>query len=336
MSTIRDVAKEAGLSTGTISKALSAPKTVSPKNLIKVQAAIKKLNYKPNMLSQKFRNKQSNTIIILVPDIANLFFAQVISGIEYVAQKQGYSVLLGDTRDDIKREQEFVNMVETRLADGIINLRPYIEGDSLLPNKDVVAVSAGSCENTPYPSVRIDNAGASERVVDYLVSLGHTRIGIITGLAKNPHTIDRFSGYKKALEKAGLAFDEALVFEGDFNYWSGLNASEYFYRMKDKMPTAIFSMNDEMAISAIKGFINHGLRIPEDLSITGFDDRNVSRYLNPALTTVAQPAEKIGEKSAELLLQLIKGNKPHQTEFVLPYDFVIRESTAVYKAKNLG
>ena len=164
MSTIRDVAKEAGLSTGTVSKALSAPKTVSPKNLAKVQSAIKKLNYKPNMLSQKFRNKRANTIVVLVPDIANLFFAQVISGIEFIAQKQGYSVLLGDTRDDIKREQEFINMVETRLADGIINLRPFIEGDSMLPNDDVIAVSAGGCENTPYPSVRIDNPGASEKL----------------------------------------------------------------------------------------------------------------------------------------------------------------------------
>ena len=97
------------------------------------------------------------------------------------------------------------------------------------------------------------------------------------------------------------------------------------------MPTAIFSMNDEMAISAMKGFINHGVRIPEELSITGFDDRQVSRYLNPALTTISQPAEKIGEKSAELLLQLIEGKKPNQTEFVLPYDFVIRESTAIKK-----
>lgn len=332
MSTIRDVAKESGLSTGTVSKALSTPEKVTPKNLIKVRAAIKKLNYKPNMLSQKFRNKQSKTIVILVPDIANLFFAQVISGIENVAQKSGYSVLLGDTKDDIKREKEYINMVETRLADGIINLRPHIEGDSMLPKEGVIAVSAGSCENTPYPSVRIDNSGASQKVVDYLISLGHQRIGVISGLSKNPHSIDRLSGYKTALKKAGITFDEELVFEGDFKYWSGLSASEYFYRMGIKRPTAIFSMNDEMAISAIKGFIGHGLEVPKDMSVIGFDDRKVSRYLNPALTTVAQPAEKIGEKSAEMLLQLIEGKKVNQTEFVLPYEFVIRESTAIYKS----
>ena len=327
MSTIRDVAKEAGLSTGTISKALTDPKTVSTKSMAKVTAAIKKLNYKPNMLSQKFRNKQSNTIIVLVPDIANLFFAKLISGIERVAQKQGYSVLLGDTKDTLKREEEYVRMVETKLADGIINLRPYIKDDSILPREGVVAVNAGGCENTPYPSVRVDNTGAAEKVIEYLISIGHTSIGIVTGLKRNPHTIDRLQGYKKALMKAGIVFDEKLLFEGDFNYWSGLNAAEYFTRL-EKIPTAIFCMNDEMAIAAMKGFINKGLKIPENISIAGFDDMNVARYLNPALTTISQPAQKMGEKSAELLLQLIAGQQPSPTEYVLPYDFVIRESTA--------
>lgn len=331
MSTIRDVAKESGLSTGTISKALSDPKTVSPKSLARVQSAIKKLNYKPNMLSQKFRNKQSKTIVILVPDIANLFFAQVISGIEHVVQKHGYSVLLGDTNDDKKREQEYIDMVETRLADGIINLRPYILDDSILPLDNVTAVSAAGCENTPYPSVRIDNVGASERVVDYLISLGHRRIGVVSGLEDNPHSIERLQGYRNAIDKAGITFDPNLVYGGDFNFWSGLNASEYFYRMKEEMPTALFCMNDDMAISAMKGLLNHGLKIPEDISITGFDDLQVSRYLNPALTTVSQPAQKIGEKSAELLLQLLEGKNPNQTEYILPYDFVIRESTTAIK-----
>ncbi|MBU2880542.1 LacI family transcriptional regulator [Psychrosphaera sp. B3R10] len=331
MSTIRDVAKESGLSTGTISKALSDPKSVSPKSLSKVQAAITKLNYKPNMLSQKFRNKQSKTIVILVPDIANLFFAQVISGIEHVVHKHGFSVLLGDTNGEKQREQEYIKMVETRLADGLVNLCPHMDQGSILPLENVVAVSAGGCENTPYPSVRIDNVGASEKVVDYLISLGHRRIGVISGLEDNPHSIDRLKGYRNSIEKAGIKFEPELIYGGDFNFWSGLSASEYFYRLKDKMPTALFCMNDDMAISAMKGMLNNGLKIPEDISITGFDDLQVSRYVNPALTTISQPAQKIGEKSAELLLQLLEGKNPNQTEYVLPYDFIIRESTSAIK-----
>lgn len=327
MATIRDVAKEAGLSTGTISKALSTPERVSKKNLEKVEAAIAKLNYKPNMLAQKFRSKQSNTIVVLVPDIANVFFAKVISGIEKIAQDEGFSVLLGDTRDSIKREQEFIRMVETRLADGIINLRPYNPVDFALPKDGVLAVAASSCENTPYHSVRIDNAGASAKVVNHLIGLGHRRIGVITGLKDNPHSIDRLKGYKQALQQNGIEYDPKIVIEGDFNYWSGLNASQQFAIM-DNRPTAVFCMNDEMAIAAMKGFADNGLQVPKDISVTGFDDMDVSKYIQPTLTTVAQPAEQIGIKAAQVLFELIEHGQSETKELVLPYEFIIRESTA--------
>jgi LacI family repressor for deo operon, udp, cdd, tsx, nupC, and nupG len=327
VATIRDVAKEAGLSTGTISKALSHPEKVTKKNLVKIEAAIKKLNYKPNMLAQQFRSKQSNTIVVMVPDIANLFFAKVISGIESVAQHAGYNVLLGDTKDSADREKDFIRMVETRLADGLINLRPYKESDSLLPKNGVPAVNASSSVHTPYCSVRIDNVGAAEKVVNHLINLGHKKIGVISGLADNPHSIDRLQGYKQALANADIEFDPQIVIEGDFNYWSGLSAAEQFCQMKNK-PTAIFCMNDEMAIAAMRGFIDKGINIPKDISITGFDDMEVAKYVVPALTTVSQPAEKIGERSAELLFNMIQNKPILVDDHILPYEFVIRESTA--------
>lgn len=333
MSTIRDVAKEAGLSTGTISKALSDPKSVSAKSYAKVEAAIKKLNYTPNMLAQQFRAKSSNTIVVLVPDISNLFFAKVIRGIEKVAQDHGYSVLLGDTGDSITRENAYIRMVETKLADGIINLRPYAKGDSALPKEGIVSVGASSCENTPYPCVRIDNKEASFRVVNHLLSLGHKHIGLITGLKENPHTIDRLKGFKQALQESDIVFDESLLVEGDFCYWSGLNAAEYFARLP-KIPTAIFCMNDEMAIGLIKGLTDKGFNIPEDISITGFDDSDVCKYFNPTITTVAQPAEKIGMKSAELLIDLLSNKQPKQTEYILPYEFIARDSTNKVKVNE--
>lgn len=330
MSTIRDVSKAAGVSIATVSRAISNPDKVSKSSLKKVNAAIKDLQYTPNMLSQRFRNKTANCIVVLVPDIANLFFTTVIKGIEKVAQKRGFSVLLGDTRDSSQREIEYINLVETKQADGIIQLRPYAENDSALPKQSVKAVNASGCENTPYPSVRIDNDGAAQEVVKYLISMGHKRIGIISGLAKNPHTIDRIKGYKAALKEAGIDYDASIVTEGDFSFWSGMNAAEHFVKMaEEKRPTAIFCMNDEMAIGAIKGFREKGLSVPNDMSITGFDDLEFSRYCEPSLTTVSQPAEMIGIKSAELLFQLIDGESPSQTELVLPIEFVIRKSTAV-------
>lgn len=329
MATIRDVAKEAGLSTGTISKALSTPERVSPKNLAKVEAAIKKLNYKPNMLSQKFRSKSSKTIVVMVPDISNVFFAKVISGIETVAQQEGYSVLLGDTKDSASREEEFIKMVETRLADGIINLRPHTD-DATLPREGITAVNSTSSENTPYPSVRIDNVGAAAEVVKHLISLGHKRIGALCGLKGNPHAKDRLEGYKQALASANLDFDPTLLFEGNFNYDSGLKAAQYFLSLEEP-PTALFAMNDEMAIAAIKGLTDAGLEVPNDMSITGFDDMEVSQYVRPTLTTIAQPADKIGEQSAKLLLELLSGETPEKTEYVLPHEFIIRQSTCAPK-----
>jgi len=330
MSTIRDVAKEVGCSTATVSRALSNPEKVSKANLKRIHAAIDKLEYRPNMLSQQFRNKQANTIVILVPDIANLFFSTVISGIENIAQSKGFNVLLGDTRDSSEREKNFIKLVETKQADGVIQLRPFSD-DSLLPKKFVTAVNACGCENTPYPAVRIDNVDAAKQIVDYLVSLGHKKIGVISGLEDNPHTIDRLKGYKQALEQAGIEFDPELIAKGDFTLWSGLNASDHFIRMSER-PTAIMCMNDEMAIGAMKGLKAKDISIPGDISVTGFDDMEFAKYSDPALTTIAQPAEKLGEKSAELLFQLIEGKSPQQTEHILPVEFIIRQSTSAPKS----
>ncbi|MBW8189748.1 LacI family transcriptional regulator [Neiella marina] len=328
MSNIRDVAKVAGVSIATVSRALSAPETVSKKSLKKVHEAIEQVQYKPNMLARNFRRHRAFTIVVLVPNMANTFFANVVRGIEDIMQQHGFGVLLGDTRDQRKREEEYLKLVETRQADGVIQLRPYLEGDSILPKNDIIAVNAAGCENTPYPCVRIDNAGAAKTATDYLISLGHQRIGVITGLANNPHTVDRLKGYQQSLTAAGIEFCEDWVAEGEFTMWSGLNAAQHFVRLpEDERPTAILSMNDEMAIGAIKGFRTAGINIPGDLSIVGFDDIEVSRYTEPALTTIAQPAEEIGKAAANMLLKLLDGNELRNLDYVLPYEFVVRSSS---------
>ncbi|QJR82287.1 LacI family transcriptional regulator [Alteromonas pelagimontana] len=328
MATIRDVSKESGLSIATVSRAISNPELVSKESLKRVNQAIDKLQYRPNLTSQKFRLQRTNTIVVLVPNIANLFFASLISGIEDTAAKYGYNVLLGDTRDITSREKEFINLVETRQADGIIQLRPHHK-ESLLPNCNVKAVNAAGCANTPYLSVRIDNTEAAYKVVKYLLDQGHRKIGVISGLKDNPHTRDRMLGYRQALQQANIAFNDDYVIEGDFTLWSGLNAVQHFAQLKDK-PTALFCMNDEMAIGAIKGLKEKGLRVPQDISVTGFDDLEVSNYSDPPLTTVRQPGVKIGEKAAELLFQMIEGTEPKLIEYILPFELIIRESTRPY------
>lgn len=323
MSNIREVAQIAGVSVATVSRALTSPEKVSATSLKKVKDAIKAVGYRPNLLARNFRATRSFTIVVLVPDITNPFFSQVIQAIEDRAQQKGYAVLLGDTRESSKRELEYVQRVETRLADGVIQLRPQSMSHT---NHDIPWVNACGVEVTPGPSIRIDNVAAAKTIVDYLISLGHERVGIITGLKDNPHSIDRLEGYKQSLLEADLEYDRALIAEGDFTMWSGQGAAHQFFQLKNR-PTAICCLNDEMAIGAIQACKSRGLRVPEDISITGFDDINYAKYSDPGLTTIAQPAEEIGKIALDILVRIIEGEDLSSQRVVLPTQFIIRKST---------
>lgn len=328
MSNIRAVAELAGVSTATVSRAISNPDKVSEKALKKVQEAIKQIGYKPNMMARNFRFHRAYSVLVLVPDLANAFFSTVVKGIEDVARAKGYSILLGDTRDSLEREKDYLKLLSTRQADGVIQLRPHRpEDETTFVDADFPIVNACGCVGTPYPTVRIDNAAAQKTIVDYLISLGHKRIGAVTGLKDNPHSIRRLNGYKEALAQAGLPYDDTLVFEGDYSKWSGLNAATQFVHM-DKRPTAVVSFNDEMAIGLIKGFKTAGLSVPSDVSITGFDDMEISKYIDPTLTTISQPATELGKTAMNLLFRLLDNKEISQTEYVLPFEFLVRESTA--------
>ena len=326
MSNIRKVAHAAGVSVATVSRALSSPEKVSEKNLKRVKEAIEKLKYRPNMLARNFRSTRAYSLLVLTPDITNQLFAQVIRAIEDRAQHRDYGVLLGDTGSSKTREQDYVKMVETRLADGLIQLRP----DSLITPEEydhVACVNACGSEETSKPTVRIDNVSAFKTVVDYLISIGHRRIGVITGLKENAHTKDRFEGYLQGLKQANIEYDETLLAEGDFTMWSGINAASYFCSLK-KRPTAICCMSDEMAFGVMQTLKANGIRVPEDISVSGFDDIPYAKHLDPALTTISQPWEEMGKVAVDTLLHIVEEETLTQSEFILPYEFIIRKSTA--------
>ncbi len=333
MSNIRDVARLAGVSVATVSRALSNPEKVSDESLEKVHNAIAQVGYRPNMLARNFRSARAYAVVVLVPDIANPFYSLFIRALEDRAQQKGYAVLLGDTRGTPEREMDYIRRVETRLADGIVQLRPSSEKSQNNIPPDIPCVNACGCEYTTGPAIRIDNRAAAKTMVNYLLSLGHKRIGVISGLKDNPHAIDRLEGYKEALAEAGIPFEKDLVAEGDFTMWSGLNAAFQFCNMKVR-PTAIFSMNDEMAIGAMQTLKNQGIRIPEDMSVTGFDDIAYSKYSDPSLTTISQPAEEMGKMAMDMLLKVIEGEPLSQRECVLPTEFIIRKSTGPAPGKK--
>ena len=329
MANIREIAKIAGVSTATVSRSLRHPEKVSDKTRQKVIEAMETYEYRPNMMARNFRSTRAYKLLVLVPNLANPFFATLIRGIEDYAQKKGYSVLLGDTQGDVENERVYLDLFNSRQADGVIQLTPYDVDVSYVP-EHLPIVGAAGCEGTPYPSVRIDNAAAAKTVTDYLISQGHKRIGIITGLLDNRHTIDRLSGFRKSLEEAGLEFDQSLVIEGEFTMTSGQVAANQVLMMDEK-PTALFCLNDDMAIAVMQTLKANGVRVPEDISIAGFDNIEYSKYTDPPLTTIEQPAQEMGRMAAKQLITLLEQGELPQNRFVMPYEFIVRDSVRFLK-----
>jgi len=332
MTSIRKVSKVAGVSVATVSRTMSHPERVRKETREKVLEAVKAVGYRPNMMARNFRAKKAFAVVVLVPNIANPFFSRVIRGIEQGAQLEGYAVLLGDTQGLKEREAEYISLVSSRQADGIIQLSANVDGVlDVLGDVDGPIPLVNACEcavNPPCPTIRIDNVAAAQKAMEHLISLGHERIGIILGPGDSPLTIDRLKGYKLALKEHNLPFDKRLVASGDFSLGSGRRAVTSLSAVNNP-PSAIFCCNDEMAIGAMHRVKTDGFRVPEDISIIGFDDIEFASYVDPALTTIAQPTEELGKVAFSVLLDLLEGRTPEQMEFILPTELIVRDSTGM-------
>lgn len=323
MASIREVAAMAGVSVATVSRALANPEKVSDATKAKVFKAIESSGYRPNLLARNFRSSRSYCVVVMVPDITNPFYAPVIKAIEDRAQQRGYAVLLGDTRDEHIREQEQVQRVETRLADGLIQLRP---SEVAMESSPIPVVYACGCHNIDHNSVIIDNVLAAKKIVDYLISLGHSRIAALTGLRENPHTKERLAGYTAALVEAGIGFRSDYILEGDFTMSSGQDTASRVMALPE-LPTALFCMSDQMAMGAIQALQARGIQVPDDVSVVGFDNIEYSAFWHPAITTVSQPVEEMGKRAIDMLLAMIEGDHLHVDNKILPTQLIIREST---------
>ncbi|MCM2973195.1 LacI family DNA-binding transcriptional regulator [Larsenimonas suaedae] len=326
MSNIRKVAELAGVSVATVSRSLATPEMVSPKTRAKVLDAVERAGYRPNQMAVKFRSQRTHNLVVLVPTIANTFYARVISGIQETARKAGYSVLLCNTQGQDEVERDYARLVSSRQADGIIQLRafnPFSDDDPTPP-------MVNACElldNAPCPTVGIDNRGATYELTRHLIELGHRRIAMIQGPGQSPLTRERNAGYQEALEAAGLEADPGLFLPGNFTPRSGFEAARHLVDHANR-PTAVVCESDEMAIGAVQCFKEAGLRVPGDISVAGFDDIEFASFIDPPLTTISQPAERFGQEAVARLIEVIEGKRnvtPHQT---LPHRLVIRRSTA--------
>jgi LacI family repressor for deo operon, udp, cdd, tsx, nupC, and nupG len=324
---MEEVAKLADVSTATVSRVLSGSGKVTEKTKYKVMKAIQSLDYQPNIMARNLRKMETKTILVIVPDISNIFFSKVLKGIEVVAREQEYQILLGNTDNMIERELEYLNLLRQRKADGVILLtaranRKYIEELSL---KYPLVLACEYIEGSNIPTVSIDNISSARRATEYLISLGHRRIGYVSGPMNVILNRDRLKGYKQALATNGIELESILVQEGDYSFDSGYKLAMKYFSLENP-PTALFSANDEMAIGCVKAAKAMGLRVPEDLSIVGFDNIRTSQIVEPAITTVAQPMYEIGEKAMLLLLGLIKDETLTKRQFVLEDQLIIRDS----------
>ncbi len=322
---IREVAQAAKVSVATVSRTLQMPDVVAPSTRSRVQAAIDRLGYTPNAQARMLRTARTHVIVALVPDISNPFFAEVIRGIEQVAHHNRYSVLLGDTQYSRVREDAYADLLATKQADGLITLLPHIPRVAASGPLRIV----NACEyvkDKSITSVYVDNTAAAKEAVEYLMTLGHRDIAFVTGPMHSPISIDRDQGYEQALQFNGIKRDRKLTVIGDFSVESGIRAVETLLAQDQKF-TAIFCSNDEMAIGAMQAIKSKGLRVPGDISIMGFDDIRFARYMDPPLTTVAQPKDELGREAMNMLIEILRGDDVPARRRILPTQLVIRGST---------
>jgi LacI family repressor for deo operon, udp, cdd, tsx, nupC, and nupG len=328
--TINDVARLAGVSTATVSRCLHSPDLVTRATRDRVLGAVRTTGYNLNAAAQSLRQRRANTVLVVVPDIGNTFFSEILGGIEGAATAAGLTMLIGNTGRDPAREAGFVHYLLNGRADGALLLAAPQAGWFDIPRtnargvRPVVTVS----EVPPDPgtaAVMIDNAAAAHAAVAHLIARGHRRIAHVTGPASNILTAQRQAGYRRALSEAGLPWQPGLEYPGDFGLAGGQAGFDRF-RAADPRPTAVFCANDESAMGFIAAAHRAGVVVPRDVSVVGFDDIHFAKAFIPALTTVRQPRAEMGAAALHLLTAILADDAPAPVR--LSHDLILRDSTA--------
>ena len=309
--TIYDIAQAAQVSITTISKILNGKdQDISSKTHDRVLRVMEELNYKPNAIARSLVTKKTNVIGLLIPDISNPYFSELARGVEDGAEKFGFSVIFCDTDESQEKELEYLRVLKEKGMDGIVFVpiaasRYDVIKESKAYGRPLVVLDRG-CEyfDPNVGQVVFDHVMSGYLAAKYLTDRGHRRIACITGPKTNKSSCDCLSGYRKALAEAGIGFDSALVFEGNYRFDSGVEGGTGLIRFG---ATAFFVENGLMAGGVYRAAFAEGKRIPEDISVIGYDDANLSCVLNPPLTSILQPKLDMGRKAGEILARMILG-----------------------------
>ncbi|MFK0277083.1 LacI family DNA-binding transcriptional regulator [Ensifer sp. NPDC090286] len=329
---IKDIAERAGVSVATVSRALSGSSLVTDETRKRVNALARELNYRPNVSARNLRTRRSMSVLLVVRDVGNPFYLEILKGVEATAREAGYAVLMGNTENDPDREVEYFNMLRDGHADGMIlmtgKLPPPQPGESADLSHLPVVIALEMIEGSGFPHVQIDNVAAAQAAVEHLIALGHRRIAHIAGPLPEVMALHRRDGYRAAMKAAGLDIPEGYEVRGDYLLESGEARAAELFALPEP-PTAIFAANDEMAYGAIHALRRLGRDVPGDVSVVGFDDLYLSKAFYPPLTTVSQPRADIGRTAMSQLLNVLSdGDVGAEPAIVLPTTLNIRGSTA--------
>jgi len=333
-STLQDVARVAGVSTATVSRTLSSPNVVSESTRQKVSKAVQDTGYRVNRAARNLRTQRSDSVLVLLPDLANPFFSNILEGISQGLSRKGYSMLIASTKQVQDSGDRLVNYLDDARADGMIILDGGLKPDVVrsleeAPQSNNIVFACEWIEGTPFPSVRSENHQGTCDAVRYLYSLGHRKIAHVTGPEGNVLMHVRRDAFVEEIAALGLMLKPKWIIPGDFSLKGGQLAAKEWLAMEDR-PTAVFCASDQIALAFIAELKRNKISVPEDVSVMGFDDIGLAEHFVPSLTTIRQDRMLLGRTAAELLLGRIelpiakRGNEMAR----LPVSLVIRESTA--------
>ena len=329
--TIHDIASVLKISASTVSRALQNNPRISQKTREKILSTAESMGYRPNVIASNLRNKRSNTIGVVVPLINRYFFSAVISGVEDVAFKAGYTVVISQSNDLANKEIAIVQSMFANRVDGLIisiaMQATNYEHLKIFRKRNIPLVFFDrAVAEIETDKIVVDDYMGGFRVTQHLIDQGYKRIGHMAGPQNLQTYIDRKKGYIEALAKNGIPHDESLVIINSLIAEDGVSAVEQLMNLKVP-PDAIFCGNDTTALSSMIYLRDKGIRIPEDMGIVGFSNEPFSRVVSPSISTIAQPGFLMGQKAAELILKQIERKEKIFSTLVLPTELIIRESS---------
>jgi LacI family transcriptional regulator len=328
--TIKDVAKQANVSIATVSRIINGLPGYSEDTKKKVQEAIETLGYQPNAIARGLINKRTQTIGVLFPEVSGMLSSEVLEGVENAAHDGGFSVIVCNTASSGKRTVKYLRLLQEKRVDGIIFASEDVKEEYYKIFQEmkvpVVLVSTAS-SNYDLPFVRVNDFEGAFQATEYLINKGHEQIGMIGGRNQDPIAgVPRMKGFEEALQKHNLAFSEDHVTTNEgYRFQNGKESLPVLLKQLPNM-TALFAASDEMAIGAMSAAHQLGIKVPEELSIIGYDNLKIAEMCYPALTTVSQPLKDMGQTAGEILVKLIKGDEKEAESRYMPFTITERQS----------